>query len=183
MQRHHHQVATYTGAYLPPVPAPRGFCQSCCHPASKCCCHRECRKESREVLVEATTMRGDIGKDPALGAAIGRAAMFRGQQAGGLNQFEAAEATKVGVGKGFIGGACCVYLSVEYAPQTPTTASLVAVLVDDSEGTVLAWGKSEQPGAGYRIQECIITTKPGADLTVMVVNATARVRWCEIFSC
>ena len=59
----------------------------------------------------------------------------------------------------------------------------IIVLVDDSEGTILAWAKSEKAGAGYQIKECIITTKPGADLNVLVVNMTARVRWCEIFSC
>lgn len=76
-----------------------------------------------------------------------------------------------------------MHLSIEYVPSTPTVTSLVAVIVDDSEGTIMAWGKQEKAGAGYQIKEGIITTKPGAELSVVVVNMTARVRWCEIFSC
>jgi len=198
VNRHHHQVATYTGAgmaYTPPgyAPpgyaqghAPHGFCESCCHPVARCCCHRQCRKEARELLVQPTLKAGEVANDPALAGILARAAVFRSNQAVvGQAQLEAAQqaAPAIGIGKAFIGGACCVYLSVEYTPQTPTAASAVLVLADDSEGTVLAWGKSEQPGASYRIKECIITTKPGADLSVLVVNMTARVRWCEIFSC
>ena len=83
----------------------------------------------------------------------------------------------------FIGGGCCVSLSVEYAPQTPTTAFAVEIGVVDSEGTKMLWIRSEQPGAGYKVKEGIITTKPGAQLYVVVSNCTARVRWCEVFSC
>lgn len=187
MYRQHHQVPTYTGAgpaYPPPGHSPHGFCHSCCHPAAKCCCNRECRKEARELLVQPTLARAALEKDDAHAAAFARAALFPSHQPAG-HQLDAIgqAAPKAGIGRAFIGGACCVHLSVEYTPQTPTAASKVLVLADDSEGTVLAWGKSEQPGAGYRIKECIITTKPGADLLVLVVNMTARVRWCEIFSC
>ena len=203
MYRSHHDEAMYTGSpvgYATGGYAPHGFCHSCCHPVAKCCCRRECRKESRELLVQPSTTRADINKYPAVAGAFARATFLRTHEtapadAGAMDVERnysiaqpaigqiAAAAAKVGAGKAFIGGACCVHLSVEYVPQTPTAQSLVAVLTDDSEGTVLAWAKTEQPGAGYRIKECIITTKPGADLTVMVVNMTARVRWCEIFSC
>ena len=37
--------------------------------------------------------------------------------------------------------------------------------------------------AGYRVRECVITTNPGSRLLAAALNATARVRWCEIFSC
>ena len=190
MHRHYHPLATYTGGGLayPPPPQAHGFCQSCCHPAPKCCCDRQCRKEARELLVQPTLTRGDIDKDPGLASAFARSALLRSSQ----GRFEAeavagvqqqAPAPTVGIAKAFIGGACCVYLSIEYAPQMPTAASQVLVLVDDSESTVLAWGKSEEVGACYHIKECIVTTKPGADLTVLVVKMTARVRWCEIFGC
>jgi hypothetical protein len=43
--------------------------------------------------------------------------------------------------------------------------------------------RTEQPGAGYRVRECVITTNPGARLLAAALNAAARVRWCEIFSC
>ena len=184
MHRHHHDVPTYTGAalaYPPPQPhGGHGFCHSCCHPASKCCCHRECRKEPREVLAQSTEGRGDI-KDPGLAGAFTRAAAFAAAPVGQPNANESVP--KAGVARAFIGGACCVYLSIEYVPSSPTGSSQVVVMVQDAEGTLLGWGKTEQPGAGYTIKECIITTKPGADLAVAVTNMTARVRWCEIFSC
>ncbi len=90
---------------------------------------------------------------------------------------------QVGMGTAFIGGGCCVHLSIEYTPSSATATSGVAVLVQGSDETLLAWFKVEQPGVGYQIKECIVTTKPGADLTVVVVDMTARVRWCEVFSC
>jgi hypothetical protein len=90
---------------------------------------------------------------------------------------------KLGYATAFIGGGCCVHLSIEYSPSSPSTASAVAVLVQGSDDTSLAWLKVEQPGAGYQVKEGIIATNPGADLAVIVVNMTARVRWCEIFSC
>ena len=50
----------YSGPAVMPNPGHQhgggGFCQSCCHPRSKCCCgYRECRKEAKELLVEADT--------------------------------------------------------------------------------------------------------------------------------
>jgi hypothetical protein len=62
-------------------------------------------------------------------------------------------------------------------------AGIVAVLVADSDKTVMMWAKLVDGTDGYQIQEDIITTHPGAKLTVLVVNVTARVRWCECFSC
>ncbi len=92
---------------------------------------------------------------------------------------------KAGIGKAFIGGGCCVHLSIEYTPTNAasTAPALVMVVVQDSEKTTLGWMKQAEPQDGYVIKEAIITTKPGAHLTVLVVNMTARVRWCEVFSC
>ncbi|PXF58390.1 MAG: hypothetical protein C4B58_06695 [Deltaproteobacteria bacterium] len=97
---------------------------------------------------------------------------------------------QMGQATAVIGGGCCVHLSIEYMQTaadllTPQTAgalpSVVVVYVMDSEGTVLGWGKIVQPG--YHIKEGIISTNPGAQLIVVVLNAIARVRWCEVFSC
>jgi hypothetical protein len=92
---------------------------------------------------------------------------------------------KAGIGKAFIGGGCCVHLSIEYTRANPsdTAPAIVMVVVQDSEQTFLAWGKQIGPNDGYQVKEGIVTTKPGAHLNVVVLNATARVRWCEIFSC
>lgn len=91
-----------------------------------------------------------------------------------------------------IGGGCCVHLSVEYfysAHPSPRDSKLkiepvaaVLVPVMDSETTFLSWCKTVSPN-GYHIKEGIITTKPGAQLYLYGINAVARVRWCEIFSC
>jgi hypothetical protein len=78
----------------------------------------------------------------------------------------AAPAPAAGTAKAFIGGGCCVHISMT-----------------DTEGTTLAWEKIEQPGAHYQVKENVVTTKPGATVTVLAVNATARIRWCEVFSC
>ena len=90
-----------------------------------------------------------------------------------------------GQDEAFIGGGCCVHLSVEFMPipATGTTPGAVLVSVVDSEETVLQWMKIVQPGSGYKIKEAIISTNPGAILHVAVLNVTARVRWCEVFSC
>jgi hypothetical protein len=107
----------------------------------------------------------------------------------GLDQTQAAApgAAAAGAEKSidtaFIGGGCCVHLSVEYAPVVPTAQSLIMIIVTDSEGTLLAWAKTEQPGGHYQVKENVVTTKPGATVIVAVFNATARVRWCEVFSC
>lgn len=208
----HHPRYTGSGAhpFAPAVPFPamhphapalQGFCPSCCHPKVKCVCgYRECRKEAKELLVQATLSRDDLQKD-ATRETLARmiAAMpipgALAQQTKGGDNTEAARAAansvaaiaqaelKLGLGTAFIGGGCCVHLSVEYTPSTPTANAIVAVLVQDSEGTSMAWFKTEKAGTGYQIKEGIITTKPGADLFVLVANMTARVRWCEIFSC
>lgn len=99
---------------------------------------------------------------------------------------------KVSTASAVIGGGCCVHLSIEYMPSqqslqlvgkgsTGSLPSLVLVGVLDSEGIMLAWGKLGIDG--YHIKEGIITTNPGARLVIMTVNAVARVRWCEVFSC
>ena len=85
-----------------------------------------------------------------------------------------------------IGGGCCVHLSMEYMPVLPaaiaTNVALVGALVMDSQGTILGWGKLFTD-EGHQVKECIISTNPGAYLTVIAANAIARARWCEIISC
>jgi hypothetical protein len=172
------------------------MCRSCGQPSDKCCCGcRECRKESRELLVEA---RGAAGATGAAGIAAERqtqnlkmeAFVAEAMRHPILTQPDTAAAAAapaatpaVGAAKAFIGGGCCVHLSVEYAPVTPTSPSIVLIVVIDTEGTFLAWGKLEPAGAHYQVKENVVTTKPGATVAVFVFNAIARVRWCEVFSC
>lgn len=208
-----HARSTYTG-----YPAPwghhhghahghgHGFCAGCCHPRTSCCCGcRECRKESKELLVEPTLTTDDIGKSPNLAGAVARMSVIRpfaesvegteresakaerGEAAAfaaptQLLSAEALRAGRIGLGTAFIGGGCCVHLSIEYTP-TGTADGLVGILVQDSHDTQLVWLKKAAAGLGYQIKEGIVTTKPGAHLTLLTVGATARVRWCEVFSC
>ena len=119
---------------------------------------RHCRQEAKELLVQ--------GKE------------------GSVNPTTGTSASGPGVGEAIIGGGCCVSLSVEYMPSNVAlnpTGGTVSVQVTDSEGATLVWKKAFKEG--YHVKECIITTNPGATLQVQVVNAIARVRWCEIFSC
>jgi hypothetical protein len=180
---HFHRPA-YTGAGLayPPFMGHHGLCPGCGQPHGKCCCGtRECRKEPKELLVDAAAAKTLAGAQAQ--PSLSLMANLSPQLTGADTALTAASRGSVSTGTAFIGGGCCVHLSIEYAAQTPTQASIVLVGVKDADGTTLIWAKAEQPGAGYRIKENIITTKPGATVTVEVSNATARLRWCEVFSC
>lgn len=188
---------TYTGApaFAPPFHAPlmghhphpgHGFCHGCCHPRSHCQCHRrECRKESRELLVNSSAATStDTGAAAAdSGGTLNLLKARAMSLSSNLDSVAAINRKDAATGTAFIGGGCCVHLSVEYIANNPANASAVEVLVQDSENTFLAWAKQEPAGTPYRIHEGIITTKPGAKLLAAAVNATLRVRWCEIFSC
>ncbi|HWA46558.1 MAG TPA: hypothetical protein VHA10_25290 [Hypericibacter adhaerens] len=193
-----HHGPMMPGLPIYPVPMGHGFCHGCGHPKSKCVCGcRECRKESKELLVKADQKIGDVRQTPGFAqmmSAQAQAPIVMNLQTAGFQTANvagretlaldaAAAALQAGIGTAFIGGGCCVHLSIEYMPTSPTAQSLVAVLVQDSDGTLLAWARTEKAGIGYQIKECIITTKPGATVTVLVVNMTARLRWCEVFSC
>jgi hypothetical protein len=167
----------------------KGFCGGCGHPQASCCCGcRECRKEAKELLVEATSTRAKIAQDPSLASALARASVLTAfADPSAENQADSApqpviDDDQLGLGSAFIGGGCCVHLSVEYAP-TGTADGAVRLLVQDSNDTELIWMKKVSAGLGYQIKEGVITTKPGAHLVVTASSVTARVRWCEVFSC
>ncbi len=164
----------FSGA--PHHPHYHGFCHSCCHPISKCCCGvRGCRKESKELLVRPLVRGKGAGKATAKESEV-LVLLGATAAAGGATAQKGADTA-------IIGGGCCVHLSVEYMHSSETAATTaVVVTVDDSEGTTLAWAKKGF-APGYYIKEGIITTNPGATLTVQVSGAIARVRWCEVFSC
>ena len=182
------------------------FCQQCCHPAAACCCgDRHCHKEAKELLVEGKAIgKEDVGNLAGAEIAMAdhvlktvrlmRSPLSTGARAPATkadlaaNPMEALAVTPkatAGTASAFIGGGCCVHLSVEYMPDNPLAPAqgAVVIAVSDSDKTVMMWAKVVEADAGYRIQEDIITTHPGAVLAVRVVQAVARVRWCEVFSC
>jgi hypothetical protein len=115
-------------------------------------------------------------------AKLGRAAADTGSLVG--NQLgNAAAAGDTTTPTAFIGGGCCVHISIEYAPITATAQSIVGIMVKDTEGTLLVWEKVDPPGTHYQVKENVVTTKPGATIKLLASNATVRARWCEIFSC
>ena len=172
----------------------QGFCHGCGHPSSRCLCgHRECRKEARELLVPAERAVATIDTE-SIPSIIREKAMYEaGKPEAPKEDVEKASMAapqallenivvnrQAATGRAFIGGGCCVHLSIEYA--SVSESSQVHVIVEDTEGTMLSWGKKGiQPG--YYIKEGIITTNPGARLMVVVQDVIARVRWCEVFSC
>jgi hypothetical protein len=168
-----------------------GFCSGCGHPRASCCCGcRECRKEAKELLVEATTTRTKASQDPTLANAVKQMSLLSSfadptAEPASANQLLSPVALRegqIGLGSAFIGGGCCVHLSVEYTP-IGTADGTVGLIVKDSNDTELMWIKKAAAGLGYQIKEGVVTTKPGASLSVLVVGAIARVRWCEVFSC
>lgn len=153
------------------------------HHGHGCGCHhggppmRMCRRDSRELLVEDTGTTGTTTTGTTTGGTT-----TSGPTGIIVEQNPDALGTK---GRAIIGGGCCVSLSVEYMPSNPSLSSsqvaTVDVAVTDSAGTAMLWSRGFKEG--YHVQECIITTNPGAVLTVVVKSAIARVRWCEVFSC
>ena len=172
------QFARFTGARAmpgPPLGHGAGVCKSCgCHSAACGCGCRQCRTEAKEITV--TGKAGDVagGLGNLVGAHLAATGDVNavGTTTGGPTPVTA-----------FVGGGCCVHISVEYAPVAVTAQSRVAVIVRDTEGTLMAWEKTDPPGTHYQIKENVVTTKPGATILLFAVNATVRARWCEVFSC
>ncbi|MPZ31653.1 MAG: hypothetical protein GEV13_11770 [Rhodospirillales bacterium] len=180
------QFARYTGSRVVPF-APHGhaygpgMCKRCGCASADCRCGcRQCRKEAKELTYTADPRA--TGRDNVVaGLAASHLASFA--TAAGAAGTAAAAAPAAGLATAFIGGGCCVHISLEYAPIAATAQSVVAVLVRDTEGTVMLWEKINPPGTHYQVKECVVTTKPGATILLFAINATVRARWCEVFSC
>lgn len=168
-----HFVHRYSGSRILPFAHAPGTCHACGQPSGDCRCGcRQCRKEAKELLLTAAAnVRG--GQNAAIGSLVGAS----------LNASPAAAAASPAMPTAFIGGGCCVHVSVEYAQIAPTAQSVVAIIVKDSEGTLLAWEKIDPAGTHYQVKENVVTTKPGATIMLFASNATVRARWCEVFSC
>lgn len=174
-----------------------------------CVPHRDCRKEAKELLVRPEPARRDVASLTEVRHHIAMASMAAAKSEDDTKTAERVVMTEVnpmiatldaeikkasgkiqqGRGQAIIGGGCCVELAIEYMPTPPLVSlgtggslpALVLVAVTDAEGAILMWSKLVSPG--YHVKEGIISTYPGALLLVVVLNAIARVRWCEIFSC
>jgi hypothetical protein len=155
-----------------------GVCKSCGCDSAECRCGcRQCRKEAKEITYTAdANARGGDG-------VAGGLAFAHFAQSVDTKAAAAAEPNAIKPVTAFVGGGCCVHISLEYAPITATAQSIVAIMVRDTEGTIMLWEKIDPPGTHYQIKENVVTTKPGATILLFAVNATVRARWCEVFSC
>jgi len=180
------QFARYTGSRVVPFAPPGhaygpGMCKRCGCASADCRCGcRQCRKEAKELTFTADP-KANVAGNAAAGFAAAHLASFA--QAAGPTGAAAAAAPAAVPATAFIGGGCCVHIALEYAPITATAPSAVAILVRDTEGTLMAWEKFNPPGTHYQVKECVVTTKPGATILLFAINATVRARWCEVFSC
>ena len=188
------QFARYTGSRVVPF-APHGghaygpgMCKRCGCASADCRCGcRQCRKEAKELTYTADP-RAAGRLNVAAGVAASHLVSFATAAAAADAAVRpagtaAAAAPAAGLATAFIGGGCCVHIALEYAPITATAQSLVAILVRDTEGTIMLWEKINPPGTHYQVKECVVTTKPGATILLFAINATVRARWCEVFSC
>lgn len=176
--------ARYTGSRVPQS-APHGYahgpgmCKRCGCASADCRCGcRQCRKEAKELTFTADP-KATIRDNAVAGLAAAHLASAAARAPGAA----AGAAHVAGPVTAFVGGGCCVHISLEYAPITATAQSLVAVIVRDTEGTVMIWEKIDPPGTHYQVKENVVTTKPGATILLLAINATVRARWCEVFSC
>ena len=173
-----HFASRYSGSRVLPFARAPGTCHSCGQPSGDCRCGcRQCRKEAKELLLTADA-KAARGQNATVGSLVGASLNTNTTAAAAAGTAATPTAPTA-----FIGGGCCVHISVEWAPISPTAQSMVAIIVKDSEGTLLAWEKIDPAGTHYQVKENVVTTKPGATITLFAINATARARWCEVFSC
>jgi hypothetical protein len=151
---------------------------------------RECHKEFKELLVAPEASGRVIRPMQTLElmddrSSTGGLAINTNADTTGLSEGTTADKSSSAKGTAIIGGGCCVHLAIEYMPDPSvdvqgSNGRGVRVTVADSDNSMLTWTKEFTEG--YHVKENIITTKPGATLTLSVQNAIARVRWCEIYS-
>jgi hypothetical protein len=184
------QFARYTGSRVVPFAPPGhaygpGVCKRCGCASADCRCGcRTCRKEAKELTYTATAdPRGAVRDNAAVGLAAAHLMSTPAAGTAGAAAAAPGAAAAAVPATAFVGGGCCVHIALEYAPITATAQSAVAILVRDTEGTVMLWEKINPPGTHYQVKECVVTTKPGATILLFAINATVRARWCEVFSC
>jgi len=80
-----------------------------------------------------------------------------------------------------VGGKCDVHLSLEYLVETGAPAPQVTVTIT-SDGLTSTWNDTGI-APGYHVKESFASAKPGSKVKLEVVDALARLRWCETICC
>lgn len=80
-----------------------------------------------------------------------------------------------------IGGRPDVHLSLEYLVEAGAAAPQVTVTIT-SDGMTSTWTDTGI-APGYHVKESFTSAKPGSKVKLEVVDALARLRWCETICC
>lgn len=80
-----------------------------------------------------------------------------------------------------LGGTSDLHLTVETYVAAGAASPSVKVTID-ADGSSSTWTDTGI-AQGYHVHESVLTTKPGALVTLTSSDATARVRWCETVCC
>lgn len=80
-----------------------------------------------------------------------------------------------------VGGKSDAHLSLEYLVETGAVAPQVTVTIT-SDGLTSTWNDTGI-APGYHVKESFASAKPGSKVKLEVVDALARLRWCETICC
>ncbi len=82
-----------------------------------------------------------------------------------------------------VGGSRDAALTLEYVPDTGKSATAAVTLtITSPDGTTSTWnvtGMTEE----FHVKDDFASLSPGSRIKLEVVDATARVRWCEAVCC
>src|SRR3954453_8502825 len=98
-----------------------------------------------------------------------------------LSPYELAVASGGATGQAMVGGGSPSRLSLEYVVDDGAASPTVKVTTD-SAGSSSTWEETT-PGTGYQVKSDFLTVEPGTKVTLDATEATARLRWCELFCC
>ncbi len=84
--------------------------------------------------------------------------------------------------KVLIGGTTAVCLTLEYLPDEAATAASVKVTIVSEGSTTSTWEESTI-APGYHVKSDFPAVAPGTKVTLEIIQASARLRWCETLCC
>ena len=96
--------------------------------------------------------------------------------------FELAATAATSPQEAFVGGDGMVRLTLEYLVEAGAAAPQVTVTMNGPDGTTTTWDESAIP-EGYHVKHDLPPVQPGALIHLEVVDAIARLRWCERLCC
>jgi hypothetical protein len=95
--------------------------------------------------------------------------------------FELAADAESSPAEALVGGICAIRPTLEYLVADDAAAPAVTVTIT-FEGTTTTWSESAI-AEGYHVKDDFAGIEPGAVVRLEVVDARARLRWCERLCC